>query len=54
MRRPTARRALLLAMALLLPHSAIAASAIQERADRFLTLVNAGYQSLLRVKNEEE
>lgn len=54
MRRPTALRALLLALALLLPHSACAASAIQERADRFLALVNAGYQSLLRVKNEED
>jgi len=31
-----------------------AATAVQERADRFLTLVNAGYQALYRVESEAQ
>ena len=34
--------------------SAQAATAIQDRADRFLALVNAGYQALYRVNNEAQ
>ena len=34
------------------PAAPTPSSPIQERADRFLTLVNAGYQALYRVNNE--
>jgi peptidyl-dipeptidase A len=36
----------------LLPTSVLAATSVQERADRFLQLVNSGYQALSRVSNE--
>src|SRR4030081_2274389 len=39
---------------LLLPLSMSAASPIQERADRFLKLANAGYQALYRVNSEAQ
>src|ERR1051326_7364904 len=42
---------------LILPGSALplfAASPVQERADRFLTLANAGYQALYRVNSEAQ
>ena len=39
---------------LLLPSFAFAASPIQERADRFLKLANAGYQALYRVNSEAQ
>ncbi len=38
----------------LLPSFAFAASSIQERADRFLKLANAGYQALYRVNSEAQ
>jgi peptidyl-dipeptidase A len=38
----------------LLPFSLCAASPIQERADRFLELANAGYQALYRVNSEAQ
>ena len=34
--------------------SLLAATAVQERADRFLNLVNAGYQALYRVESEAQ
>ena len=37
-----------------LPLTLFAASAIQERADRFLKLTNAGYQALYRVNSEAQ
>src|SRR6266849_10947032 len=39
---------------LLLPGFSLAASSIQERADRFLKLANAGYQALYRVNSEAQ
>src|SRR6266487_5466857 len=39
---------------LLLPSLTFAASPIQERADRFLKLANAGYQALYRVNSEAQ
>lgn len=36
------------------PAGLMAASPIQERADRFLSLVNAGYQALYRVESEAQ
>ena len=39
---------------LLIRLSALAASPIQERADRFLKLANAGYQALFRVNSEAQ
>src|SRR6266568_3932582 len=39
---------------LLLPGFTFAASPIQERADRFLKLANAGYQALYRVNSEAQ
>src|SRR5438132_4983551 len=39
---------------LLLPLTAFGASPIQERADRFLKLANAGYQALFRVNSEAQ
>src|SRR2546430_15452227 len=38
----------------LLPSLTFAASPIQERADRFLKLANAGYQALYRVNSEAQ
>jgi peptidyl-dipeptidase A len=54
MKSPPLRPGLLLS--LLAAVSAIAApvSPVQERADRFLTLVNAGYQALYRVNSEAQ
>lgn len=45
---------LLLLLLLLLSPFAFAASPIQERADRFLALANAGYQALYRVNSETQ
>src|SRR5712691_9352494 len=45
---------LLLLFLFLLPSLAFAASSIQERADRFLKLANAGYQALYRVNSEAQ
>src|SRR5437762_10179670 len=39
---------------LLIPSLAFGASPIQERADRFLKLANAGYQALFRVNSEAQ
>src|SRR5438045_8333184 len=39
---------------LLLPGLSLAASPVQERADRFLKLANAGYQALYRVNAEAQ
>src|SRR5437773_7167040 len=39
---------------LLLPAAPLAASPVQERADRFLKLANAGYQALYRVNSEAQ
>jgi ABC-type dipeptide/oligopeptide/nickel transport system ATPase component len=35
-------------------HAALGATPLQERADRFLSLVNAGYQALYRVESEAQ
>src|SRR5262249_5927224 len=45
-----------LLLSLILPFVAFAAtkSAIQERADRFLALANAGYQAVFRVNSEAQ
>src|SRR5436189_3901240 len=43
-----------LLLLLLVPTIAFAASPIQERADRFLKLANAGYQALYRVNSEAQ
>src|SRR5436190_16047835 len=43
-----------LLLLLLLPPIAFGASPIQERADRFLKLANAGYQALYRVNSETQ
>ena len=43
-----------LVILLLLPLIAFAASPIQERADRFLKLANAGYQALHRINSEAQ
>src|SRR5207244_71980 len=53
MHRCTFFRFLLLLLLLRLP-VAFAASPIQERADRFLALTNAGYQALYRVNSEAQ
>src|SRR5712672_1582973 len=47
---------LLLLLTLILPFVAVAAtkSPIQERADRFLALANAGYQAVYRVNSEAQ
>src|SRR5437899_7992657 len=47
------RRFLLLVL-LSVPSLALGASPIQERADRFLKLTNAGYQALFRVNSEAQ
>ena len=39
---------------LLLPGFSFAAAPIQDRADRFLKLANAGFQSLFRVNSEAQ
>jgi len=54
--RTVALRRLVLLLSLILPFVAFAAtkSAIQERADRFLALANAGYQALFRVNSEAQ
>src|SRR5713226_10651487 len=41
-------------LVLLLPSIAWSASPVQERADRFLALANAGYQALFRVNSEAQ
>ena len=43
-----------ISLLLLLPVAVFAASPIQERADRFLKLANAGYQALFRVNSEAQ
>jgi len=45
---------LLLLVALISPAFAQTKSPIQERADRFLALVNAGYQAVYRVNSEAQ
>src|SRR5262249_6450255 len=45
---------LLLLVALISPAHAQTKSPIQERADRFLALANAGYQALFRVNSEAQ
>ena len=52
-RRAVAWRRLVLLLSLLVP-TALVASPIQERADRFLKLANAGYQALYRVNSEAQ
>src|SRR3954463_10996758 len=44
----------ILFVCLIIPLLAIAASPVQERADRFLKLANAGYQALYRVNAEAQ
>ena len=44
----------LLFLLLVVPLRTFAASPIQERADRFLKLANAGYQALYRVNSEAQ
>src|SRR3954469_11148881 len=44
----------ILFVCLIIPTLAIAASPVQERADRFLKLANAGYQALYRVNSEAQ
>lgn len=41
-------------LALLTPTVLLAATPVQERADRFLSLVNSGYQSLSRIESEAQ
>src|SRR5919198_3043082 len=53
-RRPFSFFLLLLLLLLLLQPTAFGASAIQERADRFLKLANAGYQALYRTNSEAQ
>src|SRR4029450_44031 len=48
------RRSTFFSFLLLLPSLTFAASPIQERADRFLKLANAGYQALYRVNREAQ
>ena len=48
------QRLLTLFLGLVLGWSTLAESRIQERADRFLAVVNAGYQSLYRVQQEAQ
>src|SRR5438445_2259803 len=47
-------RRFLLLVVLSVPSLALGASPIQERADRFLKLANAGYQALFRVNSETQ
>src|SRR5262249_1694115 len=56
MHRDALYRFLLFLGFIFLMHSpaALAASPIQERADRFLTLANGGYQGLFRVNSEAQ
>src|SRR6266404_5838541 len=53
-RRKSSSLLLILLLLLLLPPIASAVSPIQERADRFLKLANAGYQALYRVNSEAQ
>src|SRR5437762_10326647 len=53
-RRKSPSLLLILLLLLFLPTLAAPASAIQERADRFLALANAGYQALYRVNSEAQ
>jgi peptidyl-dipeptidase A len=41
-------------LALLAPTVLLAAAPVQERADRFLALVNSAYQSLSRIESEAQ
>src|SRR5206468_10578025 len=54
MHRCSASPFLFLIVFVLLPSGICAASPIQERADRFLKLTNAGYQALYRVNSEAQ
>src|SRR3954471_12787684 len=47
-------RRVILSFCLIVPSVAIAASPVQERADRFLKLANAGFQALYRVNAEAQ
>src|SRR5207253_1065799 len=47
-------RRVILSFCLIVPSLAIAASPIQDRADRFLKLANAGFQALYRVNAEAQ
>src|SRR5438067_10603834 len=47
-------RSFLLFLAFLLPPAVFGASPVQERADRFLNLTNAGYQALYKVNAEAQ
>lgn len=49
-----ARRFLVGSLAIVSSFAAVAATPLQERADRFLSLVNAGYQALYRVESEAQ
>src|SRR6266576_3230109 len=48
------QRTTFFSLLVLLPSLTFAASPIQERADRFLKLANAGYQALFRVNSEAQ
>src|SRR6266478_5460267 len=48
------QRTTFFSLLVLLPSLTFAASPIQERADRFLALANAGYQALYRVNSEAQ
>src|SRR5207302_10256760 len=48
------QRTTFFSLLVLLPSLTFAASPIQERADRFLKLANAGYQALYRVNSEAQ
>src|SRR6266480_750757 len=48
------QRTTFFSLLILLPSLTFAASPIQERADRFLKLANAGYQALYRVNSEAQ
>ena len=53
-RMPRSFARILLSFVLLPPAIVLAASPIQERADHFLKLANAGYQALYRVNSEAQ
>src|SRR5947209_9496655 len=54
MHRFSSAHRFLLFLLLQLPATALGASPVQERADRFLKLANAGYQALYRVNSEAQ